>query len=108
MLDRIPRKTSVMQLFIWKAVSMKRKINLSLQCLRMVSSEFGISQEGVFNLLHFILSKLLQVSIYVREFGKDLKIVIFLFSYVFLSNKNITFNRLKVENELKVLKDSLK
>ena len=108
MLDRIPRKTSVMQLFIWKAVSMKRKINLSSQCLRMVSSEFGISQEGVFNLLHFILSKLLQVSIYVREFGKDLKIVIFLFSYVFLSNKNITFNRLKVENELKVLKDSLK
>lgn len=108
MLDRIPRKTSVMQLFIWKAVSMKRKINLSSQCLRMVSSEFGISQEGVFNLLHFILSKLLQVSIYVREFGKDLKIVIFLFSYVLLSNKNITFNRLKVENELKVLKDSLK
>ena len=87
---------------------MKRKINLSSQCLRMVSSEFGISQEGVFNLLHFILSKLLQVSIYVREFGKDLKIVIFLFSYVLLSNKNITFNRLKVENELKVLKDSLK
>ena len=108
MLDRIPRKTSVMQLFIWKAVSMKRKINLSSQCLRMVSSEFGISQEGVLNLLHFILSKLLQVSIYVREFGKDLKIVIFLFSYVLLSNKNITFNRLKVENELKVLKDSLK
>lgn len=108
MLDRIPRKTSVMQLFIWKAVSMKRKINLSLQCLRMVSSEFGISQEGVFNLLHFILSKLLQVSIYVREFGKDLKIVIFLFSYVLLSNKNITFNGLKVENELKVLEDSLK
>ena len=108
MLDRIPRKTSVMQLFIWKAVSMKRKINLSSQCLRMVSSEFGISQEGVFNLLHFILSNLLQVSIYVREFGKDLKIVIFLFSYVLLSNKNITFNRLKVENELKVLKDSLK
>ena len=108
MLDRNPRKTSVMQLFIWKAVSMKRKINLSSQCLRMVSSEFGISQEGVFNLLHFILSKLLQVSIYVREFGKDLKIVIFLFSYVLLSNKNITFNRLKVENELKVLKDSLK
>lgn len=108
MLDRIPRKTSVMQLFIWKAVSMKRKINLSSQCLRMVSSEFGISQEGVFNLLHFILSKLLQVSIYVREFGKDLKIVIVLFSYVLLSNKNITFNRLKVENELKVLKDSLK